>query len=177
MPGLPYHNIDHIYDVLKAALVIAKNEGVSDDEIKLLRLAVLFHDAGYIHASNNHEERGAQMVKETLPSYGIGNDEVEIIAKMILATKLPQSPATRLEKILCDADLDYLGREDFYKVGGQLLEELKSGGVVENEREWNIMQKTFLESHRFHTSYSKTNRETSKRERLQEIALKLKNRH
>jgi hypothetical protein len=75
---------------------------------------------------------------------------------------------------LCDADLDYLGREDFYEIGGRLLEELKTQGVVETEREWNLVQKTFLESHRFHTQYSKANRETFKKERLQEIGAKLK---
>ena len=176
MPKLPYHNIEHIYDVLNSALVIAENEHASDDEIKLLRLAALFHDAGFIHSPINHEARGAQMVKEMLPAFGFQNDRIDLIGKMILATKLPQSPATKLEMVLCDADLDYLGRDDFYEIGGRLLEEMKEQGVVESDREWNLVQRTFLQSHRYHTNYSKTNRESSKQERLQEIIAKLKNR-
>ena len=91
-----------------------------------------------------------------------------------MATRLPQSPVTQLEKILCDADLDYLGREDFYEVGGKLFEEFKSQGIVETEREWNLVQKTFLQSHRFHTHYSQTHREPSKQKRLHEIDAALK---
>lgn len=176
MPKLQYHNINHIYDVLNAAMLIAGMEQINDEEIHILRLAALYHDAGFIHSPKNHEERGAEMVRETLPAYGLTNEQVTTICNMILATRIPQSPINKLEKILCDADLDYLGREDFYEIGGRLLEELKSQGVVETEREWNLVQKTFLESHRFHTNFSKINRESFKKERLQEIGAKLKTR-
>jgi predicted metal-dependent HD superfamily phosphohydrolase len=174
MPQLKYHNIDHIYDVLNAALVIAESEKISEEEIKLLRVAALLHDAGFIYSPKNHEERGADMAKEILPGYGLTASQIEIVSNMILATRIPQSPSTLLEKILCDADLDYLGRTDFYDVGGKLLEELTHLGVVETEREWNLVQKTFLESHRFHTNYSKTTREEAKKQRQAEIAAKLK---
>ena len=93
---------------------------------------------------------------------------------MIIATRIPQSPITQLEKILCDADLDYLGRDDFYEIGNRLFDELKRNGVVETEREWNLVQKTFLESHRYHTNFAKSNRTGAKSARMQEIANKLK---
>ena len=93
---------------------------------------------------------------------------------MILATKIPQSPMTLLEKILCDADLDYLGRDDFYQIGNKLHEEMRNGGLIETEREWNLIQKTFLESHRYHTKFARANRENKKGQHLQEIAAKLK---
>ena len=176
MPKLPYHNTSHVYDVLKSAMAIAEHERVNNDDIRLLRLAALLHDAGFIHSSISHEATGAEMVREMLPSFGLTNDQIKIIANMILATRLPQSPTTQLEKILCDADLDYLGREDFYTTGEKLFKEMQEQGVVESEREWNLVQRTFLQSHRYHTNYSKTNRESSKQERLQEIVEKLKNR-
>lgn len=176
LPAYPYHNMVHIQDVLQAAVAIAKAEQLSEDDVKLLKVAALFHDAGFIHAPRNHEEKGAEMAKEVLPAYGFNGEQVEIICNMILATRLPQSPVTRLEKVLCDADLDYLGRDDFYEIGGRLYQEMLEAGVVETEREWNIMQRTFLQSHRYHTTFSKTTRELSKQERLQEIMTKLKNR-
>ena len=175
MPKLPYHNLNHIYDVLNSAQVIAQNEGITGDEIKLLRLAALFHDAGFIYSSINHENRGAALAREILPGYGLSVAQVEQICNMILATRTPQLPVTKLEKILCDADLDYLGRDDFYETGRLLLEEMRVRGIVSTEREWNILQKTFLESHDFHTDYSKTNRENSKKQRLREIVDQLKN--
>lgn len=176
MPNLRYHNVTHIYDVLDAALEIADNEKLTNDEIQLLRLAALFHDAGFIRSASNHEENGADMVREMLPSFGLSNEQIAIICSMIMATRIPQLPATKLERVLCDADLDYLGRNDFYEIGERLFEELKAQRVVETEREWNLVQKTFLESHRYHTNFSKTNREDCKKQRLQEIAAKLRNR-
>ena len=174
MPNLHYHNLDHVYDVLNASLVIAKTERLKEDEIQLLKLAALFHDAGFIHSPKNHEAKGAEMAKEILPTYGLNAEQVEAIANMIKATRIPQSPATQLEKILCDADLDYLGRDDFYEIGGRLLEELKAQGVVETEREWNLVQKTFLESHRYHTKFSKETREEKKQQHLEEIISKFR---
>jgi uncharacterized protein len=180
---LPYHNYDHIKDVLSASLIIGEQEQLNADQLKILRLAALLHDAGFIqsakdtaHPAGGHEVMGAEMAHNLLPNFGIPADQIEIISKMILATRLPQSPSSRFEKILCDADLDYLGRDDFYEIGGRLFQEMKTNGIVETEREWNIMQKTFLESHKFHTEFSKTNREASKQARLQEIIAKLKNR-
>ena len=63
---------------------------------------------------------------------------------MIMATKIPQSPRNGLEEIICDADLDYLGRDDFYEIGATLFEELKAYNVLQNEREWNRIQVKFL---------------------------------
>ncbi len=174
LPLLQYHNMEHINDVLRSALAIAKAEQVTDDEVRLIRLAALFHDAGFIYSAKNHEQKGAEMAAEILPLFGLQDEEINTIAKMIIATHIPQSPSTKLEKILCDADLDYLGREDFYEIGGRLLEELKAQGFVETEREWNLVQKTFLESHRYHTKFSQDNRESRKRQHIDGILAKFK---
>ena len=173
MPALDYHNINHLRDVLQSAMVIALREGVTEEETKLIRVAALLHDAGFIYSPKNHEEKGAAMTREILPSHGFNSQRVEIICNMILATRLPQSPQTKLEKILCDADLDYLGRDDFYEIAGKLFREMLAQGAVETEREWNLVQRTFLQSHRYHTDYSKSNRENAKSNRLQEISSKL----
>ncbi|HCW08673.1 MAG TPA: hypothetical protein DGG95_15040, partial [Cytophagales bacterium] len=169
MPKLPYHNLDHVKDVFQSAQVIAEHENVSEEEVKIIRIAALLHDIGFIHGSKNHEQRGAEMAQEILPSYGFNNEQIEIISKMILATRLPQSPTTHLEKILCDADLDYLGRDDFFKIGNGLFKEMLDAGVVDTEREWNIMQRTFLQGHRYHTEFSQKHREPKKQEGLDKI--------
>ncbi len=173
---LHYHSIHHVQDVLQSALKIAENETLSVEEMHLLRLAVLFHDSGLLISHKNHEEKGCELAKQILPSFGITEDQVQIICGMIMATRIPQSPKSLLEKILCDADLDYLGRDDFYETGKKLHEELKESGLIETEREWNLIQKTFLESHQYHTRFGQMNRESLKRQHLQEIVAKLKNR-
>jgi HD superfamily phosphodiesterase len=96
MPNLQYHNIDHILDVLDAAVRIGENEKLNDDDIKLLRLAALLHDIGFIHSSINHEDIGAEMVKTILPAFGFSDDQVKVIQHMIIATRIPQSPKNKL---------------------------------------------------------------------------------
>jgi hypothetical protein len=114
------------------------------------------------------------MVNEILPPYGFNADQIKLIQGMIMATRIPQSPKTKLEQVICDADLDYLGRDDFYIIGNRLFEELSSQGIVKTDHEWNLLQKKFLESHCYHTNFSKLNREEFKRKRLEEILDKLR---
>jgi len=174
MPDLQYHNLDHILDVLEAAMLIGENEKLTENEIKMLRLAALLHDIGFIQSSDNHEELGSEMVTDILPAYGFNADQIKVIQGMIMATRIPQSPKTKLEQVICDADLDYLGRSDFYEIGNRLFEELSSNGIVKTDREWNLLQKKFLESHCYHTNFSRRNREGFKQKRLEEIIDKLK---
>ncbi len=170
---LTYHNMDHINDVLESALQIASNELIEEEDIKLLRIAALYHDSGFITTYKNHEDRGCVLVKETLPKFGFSDTHLEKICGMIMATKIPQSPKNNLEKILCDADLDYLGRDDFYEIGGRLFEEMKTRGFLETEREWNLTQKVFLENHRYHTPFCAQKRESKKQKHLEEVLGKL----
>jgi TolB-like protein/predicted metal-dependent HD superfamily phosphohydrolase len=171
--NLHYHNLDHIRDVVDAALRIAEEENLSEEDQQLLRMAALYHDCGFTVSAKNHEEHGCTIAKETLPRFGFNHDQIESICGMIRATRIPQAPKNHLEQILCDADLDYLGREDFYEVGKRLYAEMQERGLVETEREWNLIQKTFLENHRYHTHYAILNREKRKQKYIQEINDKL----
>jgi TolB-like protein/HD superfamily phosphodiesterase/Tfp pilus assembly protein PilF len=170
---LHYHNLDHIRDVVEASMRIAVEEKIEESDRMLLRTAALFHDSGFTISSRNHEEHGCTIARESLPRFGYSNEQIETICGMIRATKIPQSPSTLLERIVCDADLDYLGREDFYEVGKRLYAEMKERGMVETDREWNLIQKTFLENHRYHTDFSRKTREPKKQEYLQEIYSRL----
>jgi hypothetical protein len=48
---------------------------------------------------------------------------------------------------MCDADLDYLGREDFYEISDSLKNELIKFGKISGDRQWDQMQISFLEKH------------------------------
>ncbi|MFM7196186.1 MAG: HD domain-containing protein [Bacteroidota bacterium] len=172
-PPLAYHNPLHIEDVYQACLRIAEAEKVDEDGVHLLRVAALFHDAGFIHSMQLHEQRGADMAAGVMPVFGYSAQQVALVRQMILATKVPQSPASLLDSILCDADLDYLGRDDFYPIGNRLFEELKIIGVVQDELSWNTLQRKFLSAHRYHTAYGRNTREPVKQIRLREIEAKL----
>jgi uncharacterized protein len=83
-----------------------------------------------------------------------------------MATKLPQEPHSLLEQIICDADLDYLGRDDFFKIGDRLYNELVAANIIANETDWNILQIGFLQKHHYFTATAKGLRDDKKQEHL-----------
>ncbi len=168
--NLYYHSIMHVLDVLKSASIIADMESVSAYEKDLLTTAVAFHDSGFIYHAKNHEEMGCNIVREVLPEYDFTNEEIERICGMIIATKIPQSPNNLLEEIICDADLDYLGRDDFWTIGTKLFHELTEMGILQNEEEWNKLQLNFLENHHYFTNSAKRIREKLKLEHLNKVS-------
>jgi hypothetical protein len=87
---------------------------------------------------------------------------------MIEATKLPQSPHTLSEAILADADLDSLGRIDFFIRSEELRREHTAYGSVAARDEWYEQQHRFLCEHRFHTAAAHALRDAQK---LRNIAL------
>jgi uncharacterized protein len=167
---LLYHGLTHTLDVLQAAKSLCASEGVRGHSVTLVKTAALFHDAGFVHNKHaGHEYEGCRMVREVLPGFGYSNDDIEIICGMILSTKIPQSPTNLLEEIICDADLDYLGRDDFYAIGTSLFQELTAYGLLHGEQAWNRLQVSFLSAHRFHTRTNKTLREPVKQHYLEEL--------
>ncbi len=146
-----YHGVHHTLDVLEVASELCRVLGVSAYETILLKTAALFHDAGFTVSSEEHEQLGCEIAQIHLPDFGYSDFEIEKICGMIMATKIPQSPKTKLEEIICDADLDYLGRTDFYEIAASLFEELRAFDRIKTEEEWNRIQVRFLESHSFFT--------------------------
>jgi uncharacterized protein len=175
--GLParrsYHSYEHTVDVHRTAITIAAAEGVSGEDLDLLKTAALFHDAGFLVQDGEHEQASCVIVREALPGFGYTAGQIDRICVMIMATKIPQDPVDELSRILCDADLDYLGRPDFFRIGSTLFEEFKHYGVLTTEREWNELQVRFLEKHRYFTRRSKLVREPVKRKHLAAVIDKL----
>lgn len=164
---LTYHNLHHTVDVLQQAERIAREEGVGNKEdLLILKIAALYHDAGFLHTREGHEEEGCKMARRELPAFGINENQLDKICSMIMATKIPRSPKNKLEEILCDADLDYLGRNDFFKIAHHLFIEMKNIGLVNSEPEWNKLQLQFLKEHHYFTPTNKKYREPQKQKNI-----------
>jgi len=149
---LAYHNIAHTRDVYSAAETLARLEKIEGEDLTLLLTAVLFHDSGFLETLKEHEQISCRIAQEYLPGYDYTPGQIEWICGMIMATRIPQTPRNKLEEIICDADLDYLGREDFFELGERLYEEWYTHGIVSNEKEWNRLRVSFMEQHRYFTS-------------------------
>jgi uncharacterized protein len=170
---LSYHSVDHIKDVYQASDYLLKHEGVDGEDMQLVLTAALYHDSGFLFDAEGHETLSCDIVRKYLPQFDYNAQEVEQVCSMIMATKLPQSPKNKLEEILCDADLDYLGREDFYTTGAKLYNEFLSRDIVKNEGEWNKVQLQFLEQHRYFTNTATKLRKEKKDEHLRQIRTKV----
>lgn len=170
---LSYHSVEHIKDVHDAADKLCQAEGIPDYERKLVLTAAWYHDAGFLKGAKDHEEESCRIAQEALLNFGYKPEEIERICGMIMATKIPQTPHNHLEEILADADLDYLGREDFFTIGNKLFTELSVFGFLNTEEEWNKLQVRFLESHHFFTPTALAWRKESKQEHLNQIKAKL----
>ena len=164
-----YHNVKHTVDVVTEVELIGWGEGCSDEEILLLKTAGLFHDAGHIVAYDNHEFYGTEMAREILPKYNYTQKQIDCICEIIMATKLPPRPNGLLEEIICDSDLDYLGRSDFIPVSNTLYEELKAQNKIGALNDWNKIQVKFITGHQYFTNTARSLREVNKQLQIERI--------
>lgn len=177
--GLPknlyYHNLKHTVDVYTQVELIGRSENVSKEEMLMLRTAALFHDAGHLIDYDTHEEMAVKLAKEILPEYQYTERQIETISQLIMATKMPPTPKNLLEEIMCDADLDYLGRPDFLPVSNTLYRELHEHGKIGTLAEWNELQIKFIDKHFYFTKTARRLRNVNKQSQLDKLKLWMEN--
>jgi len=180
-PKFLYHSLVHTRDdVVVATKRLAIRCKITGVNLTLLLTAAYFHDLGFTRLpdvdprSNHHELISAQFAKEVLPTFGYRENHVEAICGMIMATRLPQSPVNFLEEILADADLDSLGREDFWQRSQALRDENATFGFYTTDLEWYQGQFNFLASHRYFTAEARLLRNAQKQKNVEEIIRRLK---
>jgi adenylate cyclase len=166
---LYYHSVKHTVDVVTEVELIGWAEGLDDDGILLLKTAALFHDAGHTISYDEHEYHGCELAKVLLPGFGYSQDEIEKISSIIMATKLPPQPQDIYQKIICDADLDYLGRSDMIPVSNALYKELKEQNKIGSFNDWNRLQVKFISGHTYFTKTARSLREVNKQKQIERI--------
>lgn len=171
--GLPsyitYHSVQHTKNVIAAAEHLAVGENVFGDDLILLKTAALFHDAGFLQNHEDHEELSCKIARKHLPDFDYTPEQIESVCTMIITTKLPQSATNHLSQLLCDADLFYLGSEDYTVNAEKLFSEFMRHGVVKTRLEWDIKQVDFLSSHRYFTKTAINERDERKQANLKNL--------
>jgi uncharacterized protein len=171
---LTYHCRAHTEDVLIQAERIALAENIVDSrDLMLIRMAALFHDTGFLRTYKGHEEVSCVILREMAGKGLFAEEELDQICGMIMATKIPQSPKNLFEMILADADLDYLGRDDFDRISNSLKDELLAYGSITDEFAWDRLQVGFFQSHHYFTANSIRCRQPVKNEHLAILKEKL----
>ena len=153
---LPYHNIQHTFEVYQYVQRIADYENLTPEEKEIVVLASLFHDTGNSNTYKGHEKISADNAYAFLSNIGYPEENIEKVCSCIKATQMPQAPKTKIEEILCDADLAHLGTNAFRSKNKLLRSEwFKCFNKNYTDKEWLENNICFLESHSYFTSYGK----------------------
>jgi uncharacterized protein len=164
-----YHNYEHTLYVIEKAVEIGLHEKCTNEELDLVTIAAMWHDTGYIKTYKDHEEESCKLARHYLPGYGVAAADIAEICGMIMATEIPQMPKTKLEEILADADLEYLGSSYFEVKADKLFNELQHLNPSLTAAEWNKAQISFLQKHHYFTGFCKENRESIKQMYLNKL--------
>jgi uncharacterized membrane-anchored protein YitT (DUF2179 family)/HD superfamily phosphodiesterase len=153
---LTYHNVQHTKNVIRYAKELAVAEAIGGEDMDILLTAAAFHDTGFIETYSNHEEASCTIARNTLKNFGYTAEQTEHVCRLILATCMPQQPQTRLEEIICDADLYYIGTSQYVQGAEALYHELQHTGIRKSRKEWMEEQRAFLITHRYFTDTANT---------------------
>jgi uncharacterized protein len=168
-----YHNPEHTLYVIEKAQEIGRHEKCTEEELEFISVAALWHDTGYTNTYKNHEEESCKIARHYLPEYGFSDEYINRICDMIMVTKIPQLPKNKLEEILADADLEYLGTSSFETKSDALFKELQSVRPSYTEAEWNQAQISFITNHHYFTRFCQENKEPVKRKHLLKLTSSL----
>ncbi len=169
-PKLFYHSLEHTLDVHQSTRRLNEIENVDENSKIILETAALFHDAGMLIQYSDHEAQSVTMIQKILPGFEYTKAEIDRISGLIMVTIMPQRATNLYEQIICDADLDYLGRNNFFINSFKLRLEWQVNGIRNTTlREWIDIQIKFLSEHHYFTRSAITLRNEEKLKNLTEL--------
>lgn len=106
-----YHDRAHLFAVLSAIDRLLAAGEPAGDHPRAVVLAAWFHDAVYAGVPGADEEASAALAAGLLPGAGIGSAECAEVVRLVQLTATHRSsPGDAAGALLCDADLEVLGR-------------------------------------------------------------------
>ncbi|MBH8570018.1 HD domain-containing protein [Microvirga sp. STS02] len=147
---LTYHTLGHTEAVVKECRALVPAAQLSEEDTENLLLAAWFHDAGYIDVYDGHEFRSMERAGAWLAEHGLPKARIELIQELIKTTHRDSPPETELQKLLSDADMSNLARDD-YRSRAELLRtewELVLDKTYSTP-EWTELQLNFMLAHKY----------------------------
>ncbi|WP_042506392.1 HD domain-containing protein [Algibacter lectus] len=164
---LPFHCVQHTLEVYKNVQTIGKQEECNAEELEILKIAALFHDTGVSDTYKGHEDISANNAHLFLSDLKYPANKIAEVMNCINATKMPQNPKTKLEQIICDADLFHLSTKTYMLKNELLRIEWKTYmDLIFTDQDWFKLNLDFLSEHHYHTNYGKNVLETQKQNNI-----------
>ena len=169
-----FHTLQHTQEVVAGSETMAEYYHLEDEDRFALLLAAWFHDTGYSGGqAAGHENLSIELATKFLNEHQVHQQVINKVVGCISATRLPQTPHSLIEQIICDADLFHLGTSEFKEKNKLLREELNDFGNLElSKKDWRKKNIEFLSKHTYFTSYAKENLAPLKQVYLQELSKK-----
>ena len=166
-----FHTLQHTQEVMAGCETMADYYRLEDEDRFALMLAAWFHDTGYTGGkASGHENVSVELSTKFLNEHKVNQQVVNKVIGCISATRLPQTPHTLIEQIICDADLFHLGTSDFKEKNRLLREELNDFGNLElSKKDWRKKNIEFLSKHTYFTSYANEHLDPLKQVYLEEL--------
>ncbi|MGK0391195.1 MAG: putative metal-dependent HD superfamily phosphohydrolase [Maribacter sp.] len=165
-----YHDLEHTENVVSASRKLGAKYFLSEKDMNLLEVAAWFHDSGYVYGPEGHEARGADNAAEFLAKRQISFEDIDVVRNCIMATKMPQSPKNLLENIICDSDLNHLGRDIYWERCKKVRQELRiAKNTVMEEDAWLDFEIKFLEEHNYHTDIAQASLGKVKKQHIKQL--------
>ncbi len=147
---LTYHTLRHTAGVAKEARALAAAAGLAPPDTEALLVAAWFHDTGYLDVYDGHEYRSMARADAWLATHNVPADRRQLVQDLIRTTHRDEPPATELQKLLADADMSNLARDDF-RASAELLRtewEVALGKTYSSEA-WAELQLDFMQGHKY----------------------------
>lgn len=178
--NLFYHNQSHAMDILEKTKKIAAHYYLDERTTFITCAAACFSNSSHLIKNGKPQKaESAKLARAFFNSTVLNEEDKVAIEKCILATEMPQNPKSLAEKILCDADLYYLGTTGFMEENALLKKETEAVGNTKiDDNTWMSATIKLLENHRYHTGYGQLlldNGKAANLERLRNLQKKAKN--
>jgi len=159
--SLDFHSVELAKKVYNQSFLLCRSEEIEQEDRLLARTAALMLFTGLTQDYQNFENRSSVISREILPYFSYSESQIDQICNLILATKSPFDPNNRLEKILIDSKMEYLGRPDYTDRIKLLYQELRKVGLKINGQQFKKQQLELLFDFQFYTVAARRMREVS----------------
>lgn len=164
-----FHDLEHTVQTVAAVKMLAEACQLEAHQTDLLVLATWFHDTGYAQGPEGHEERSCAIAEAFLKEK-ISDEDLQVVLRCILATKIPQQPGDLLEQIICDADLSHLGMKSYWERNSKLRQEFAlTRQDFTDDKAWVEFELDFMLAHEYHTEAARALFNKRKAKHIQQL--------
>jgi predicted metal-dependent HD superfamily phosphohydrolase len=165
-----YHNLMHAREVFEAVTELGKNSNLSEEELEIIQIAAWFHDTGFVKGNLDHENNSIKILKEFLGNISYPEGKINRISDIIIMTEMGAMPNNLSERIIRDADILHVGKEEFFSKSLTLKSEWEN---IDHKKftdlEWLQASLDFINRTLFFTDYANSKYETGRQKNISSL--------